>query len=258
MRNWPLPTCPHISYCDKIISVWGKSPSEMNIPEITQLLTREYGDRRWHPGRDPLSELIATILSQNTSDVNSGRAFASLVDTFGNCEAVSRADVTEIAAAIKSGGLSRIKAARIKEILRLIWEERGSLDLSFLDRQPINEARAWLRKLPGVGPKTAGCVLLFSLGKPVLPVDTHVYKVARRLGLITNSVSIEQAHDVLQAMVAPDDIYLFHMNLVEHGRRVCRAQRPRCSECVLREGCPRSEEYYSGKRTIRRAGRGST
>ncbi|HAZ31450.1 MAG TPA: Fe-S cluster assembly protein HesB [Dehalococcoidia bacterium] len=210
----------------------------MNIPEINQLLAGEYGDRRWRRHHDPLSELIATILSQNTSDVNSGRAFASLVDTFGNCEEVARADVAEIAAAIRSGGLSQIKAARIKEILRLIWEERGSLDLTFLDGVPISEARAWLRELPGVGPKTAGCVLLFSLGKPVLPVDTHVYRVARRLGLIANSVSMEQAHELLEAMVPPDDIYLFHMNLVEHGRRVCRSQRPRCAECVLRQICP--------------------
>ena len=210
----------------------------MTISEINELLAREYGDHRWRRHRDPLSELIATILSQNTSDVNSGRAFASLVDTFGRWEEVVRADVAEIAAAIRSGGLSQIKAARIKEILRLIWEERGLLDLTFLDSQPISEARAWLRKLPGVGPKTAGCVLLFSLGKPVLPVDTHVYRVARRLGLIANSVSMEQAHELLEAMVPPDDIYLFHMNLVEHGRRVCRSGRPRCAECVLREVCP--------------------
>lgn len=147
--------------------------------------------------------------------------------------------MAEIAAVIRSSGLSRIKAASIKEILRLIREERGSLDLTFLDRQPISETKAWLRKLPGVGPKTAGCVLLFSFGKPVLPVDTHVYRVARRLGLIANSLSMEQAHELLEAMVLPDDIYLFHMNLVEHGRRVCRSQRPRCAECVLREGCPR-------------------
>ena len=131
----------------------------MNIPEINQTLAKEYGDRRWHRHRDPLSELIATILSQNTSDANSGRAFASLVDTFGSWEDVVRADVAEIAVAIRSGGLSRIKAARLKEILQLIWEERGSLDLTFLDSQPISEARAWLHKLPGVGPKTVGCVL---------------------------------------------------------------------------------------------------
>jgi len=210
----------------------------MTVPEINQLLAKEYGDRQQRRHRDPLSELIATILSQNTSDVNSGRAFVSLVDTFGNWEEVARANVVEIAAAIRSGGLSWIKAARIKEILRLIQEERGLLDLTFLDSQPISEARAWLRKLPGVGPKTAGCVLLFSLGKPVLPVDTHVYRVAKRLGLIADSVSIEQAHELLEAMILPDDIYLFHMNLVEHGRGVCRSQRPKCAECVLREGCP--------------------
>lgn len=214
----------------------------MAIPKINQLLAMEYGDHQRHCRRDPLSELIATILSQNTSDTSSGRAFASLVDTFGNWEEVGRADVTEIAAAIRSGGLSQIKAARIKEVLRLIGEERGLLDLTFLDSLPISEARAWLRKLPGIGPKTAGCVLLFSLGKPVFPVDTHVYRVTRRLGLIAKSVSIEQAHEFLEAMVPPDDRYLFHMNLVEHGRRVCRPKQPRCAECVLREGCPSPQE----------------
>ncbi len=209
----------------------------MNASEVNRLLIEAYGDRPWHPHHDPLSELIAVILSQNTSDTNSGRAFDSLLTHFGDWEAVSQADAEQVEQAIHGGGLSRVKAARILDILQRIREERGSLDLEFLDRMPLSEAKFWLRSLPGVGPKTVGCVLLFSLGKPVLPVDTHVYRVARRVGLIANKVSVEQAHDLLEAMIPAADIYPFHMNMVTHGRRVCKAQRPLCSDCVLRGGC---------------------
>lgn len=196
-----------------------------------------YGDRPWQPHHDPLSELVATILSQNTSDVNSHRAYDLLLGAFGDWETVAAADVADIERAIRSGGLSRVKATRIKDILQKILEERGSLNLAFLDQLPIDEAKVWLRKLPGVGPKTVGCVLLFSLGKPVLPVDTHVYRVSRRLGLIPVKISVEQAHQVLEAMVPPADVYQFHMNMVQHGRQVCKSQRPKCSICVLRGVC---------------------
>ena len=210
----------------------------MNASEVNHPLARQYGNRHWNCRDDPLSELIATILSQNTSDVNSSRAFASLVNTFGRWKAVAEADVGEIERAIRSGGLSQIKAARIKDILQMILAEHGSLDLNFLESLPVEEAKSWLRRLPGVGPKTAGCVLLFSLGKPVLPVDTHVYRVAGRLGLIANGVSAEQAHELLGGMILPEDVYQFHINMVEHGRRICKSQRPKCAECVLRELCP--------------------
>ena len=209
----------------------------MNASEVSRLLIGAYGDRPWHPHHDPLSELIAVILSQNTSDTNSQRAFDSLLTHFGDWEAVSRADTVQIEQAIHGGGLSHIKAARIRDILQRIRDERDSLDLDFLDQMPLAEAKSWLRSLPGVGPKTVGCVLLFSLGKPVMPVDTHVYRVARRVGLIANKVSVEQAHDLLEEMIPAEDIYPFHMNMVVHGRRVCRAQRPLCPECVLRGGC---------------------
>jgi len=209
----------------------------VNASEVNRLLAGEYGDRPWRQHHDPLSELVATILSQNTSDVNSGRAFGSLLSAFGNWERVANADIEDIERAIRSGGLARIKAVRIKVILGKILEERGSLDLAFLDSLPIEDAKSWLRRLPGVGPKTAGCVLLFSLGKPALPVDTHVYRVAMRAGLIPDKVSVEQAHQLLENMVVPEDIYQFHMNMVEHGRKVCKSQRPKCSICVLRGVC---------------------
>ncbi len=211
------------------------------VPGVEQLrrrLRQEYGPRRWQPGRDPLSELVAVVLSQNTSDANSHRAYASLVDRFGDWEAVAAAEAGEIARAIRAGGLAGIKAPRIKAILEEIRARRGSLDLGFLAGMGLDGARAWLRGLPGVGPKTAGCVLLFSLGMPAMPVDTHVYRVARRLGLVDSRASVEKAHEILEAMVPPADVYELHMLLVEHGRRTCKARRPRCSDCALRDLCP--------------------
>ena len=209
----------------------------MTIDEIIHLLGQEYGLPQWRQRRDPLSELIGAILSQNTSDVNSHRAFNSLISTFGSWERVAQASIGEVAEAIACGGLSRIKAPRIKAILEGIPNDNGSLDLGFLGELPIPEARAWLQALPGVGPKTASCVLLFSLGRPVLPVDTHVYRVSRRLGLIDSGVSPARAHQLLEELVPAEAIYQFHLNMLAHGRGVCRAQRPRCPECVLQEGC---------------------
>ncbi len=212
----------------------------MTTAQVLRLLRKEYGARKWQPEQDPLSSLIATVLSQNTSDVNSHRAFAALVNRFGSWESVATANVKELAQTIRAGGLADIKARRIKSILHEIQEERGRLDLSFLDNVGLAEAKAWLRGLPGVGPKTAGCVLLFSLGRPAMPVDTHVYRVAKRLGLIDARASVEKAHEILESLVQPKDVYEFHILMVEHGRRACKAQRPRCTVCVLRGLCPSS------------------
>jgi endonuclease-3 len=210
----------------------------MTIDEIIHLLGQEYGLPQWRARTDPLSELLGAILSQNTSDVNSRRAFESLVSTFSTWERVTEASVDEIAEAIECGGLSRIKAPRIKAILEGILQDHGSLDLGFLGELPLPEAKAWLQALPGVGPKTAGCVLLFSLGRSVLPVDTHVYRVSQRLGLIDSRVSPEQAHQLLEELVPSQAFYQFHLNILAHGRGVCRAQHPLCHDCVLKEGCP--------------------
>jgi len=210
----------------------------MNIDQIVRLLGQKYGIPQWRPHADPLSELIQAILSQNTSDVNSSRAFQSLMATFSTWEMVAKASVDDIAEAIKSGGLNRIKAERIKSILEGILESRSSLDLEFLTELSIPEAKAWLKGLHGVGPKTAGCVLLFALGRPVLPVDTHVYRVSRRLGLINSKASPERAHELLEEIVPPQAIYQFHINILAHGRSICRARRPLCHDCALGEGCP--------------------
>ena len=210
----------------------------MRIGEILGLLQREYGPIDWQIDRDPVSTLMATVLSQNTSDANSKRAFHSLIAAFGSWEAVAEASVDEIAQSIKLGGLAEVKAKRIKLILQEIRELQSCLDLSFLRGLPLPEAKSWLRQLPGVGPKTAGCVLLFSLGRPALPVDTHVFRVAKRLGLINSKVSPEQAHELLESVVPPENIYAFHVHMVEHGRRICKAQRPRCHLCALQGLCP--------------------
>ncbi|MCX5999755.1 MAG: endonuclease III [Chloroflexi bacterium] len=219
--------------------VTSASQSE-RIDSIVATLHDEYGPRQLRPDHDPVSTLVATVLSQNTSDANSQRAFTSLVGSFRGWEAVAEADVGDIASVIRSGGLAETKARRIKLILQEIRSRRGTLDIGFLGELPLSEARSWLMRLPGVGPKTASCVLLFSLGRPALPVDTHVFRVARRLGLIDSGVSVGRAHDILERIVRQDDVYPFHMSLVEHGRRVCKAQRPRCHFCVLEGYCPSS------------------
>jgi endonuclease-3 len=211
--------------------------------EIITRLSELYGEPVWRPHGDPISELVLTILSQNTSDANSGRAFMRLRQCFPAWEAVLAAPTDEIESAIAVGGLARIKAPRIKAALEAVQEKRGGFDLEFLRDLPLHEAKAWLRELNGVGPKTAACVLMFALGRPALPVDTHVHRVAQRLGYVPATASPEKAHDILEGMLAPDDIYPFHIMLIKHGRRLCRAQRPLCEQCPLLEGCPAGKVF---------------
>jgi len=212
----------------------------MAIKEVIELLEQEYGPGKWQPDRNPIDVLIGTILSQNTSDANSGRAFASLKASFDSWKAVASAPAEHTAQVIKSGGLSQIKAARIKQVLEQIEKEQGRISLDSLKTMNMAEAEDYLMRLPGVGHKTASCVLLFSLGKPSLPVDTHVFRVAKRLGLIDSRVSIEKAHSLLQEQIPPSKVYQFHIHMIEHGRRICHARQPRCDRCILRGVCPGS------------------
>jgi endonuclease-3 len=214
--------------------------STPSIREIVISLGVCYGRPDFRPNHDPLAELVQTILSQNTSDANSRPAFKELMRTFDSWEKIINAGVNEVAEAIKGGGLGMIKAQRIQKALREIKEKRGKLDLTFLDDLPVPEAREWLKELPGVGNKTANCVLLFALGKPALPVDTHVYRVSKRLGLVREKASLDEAHETLEALVPAEDMYYFHVLMIEHGRRTCIAQRPRCPQCILRAMCPRT------------------
>ena len=220
--------------------------NKVGVEQILDLLVNEYGSQDWQPNHSPLHVLIQTILSQHTSDINSKRAFESLLASFQNWEAVAVAEIDEIAAYIRTGGLGEIKAKRIKQSLREIQQKRGRLELGFLNEFPLTEARDWLKQLPGVGTKTANCVLLFSLGKPALPVDTHIFRVSKRLELVGSKASFEQAHSLLESLVPPGEIYQFHVLLIEHGRKICKAQHPRCPGCVLRGLCP-SYEKFTGK-----------
>jgi len=212
--------------------------SKVSIERVLGLLLREYGSRNWQPADSPLSVLIRTILSQNTSDTNSERAFQSLLAAFPSWEDVAAAEVDEVAASIRSGGLENIKAQRIKQALNEIQRQRGGLELNFLNELSLAEGRDWLKQLPGVGTKTANCVFLFSLGRPALPVDTHVFRVAKRLGLVDANASVEQTHRLLESLVPPGNVYQFHVLMIEHGRKICKAQRPRCPQCVLQRLCP--------------------
>lgn len=208
------------------------------IQDIIRALEGVYGPREFTSRGRPVDVLIETVLSQNTSDINSHRAFESLLSRFGTLENVAEARVEDIEQAIASAGLSRIKSVRIKQILNRLVVENGSLDLSFLNGKGVDAAREYLVSFQGVGLKTASCVLLFSLGMPAMPVDTHVHRVAQKLGLVGPRSTAETAHSELEAMVGPGDRYRFHLLLIEHGRRICRARSPRCVVCVLNSVCP--------------------
>ena len=215
----------------------------VSISDAIRLLTDEHGPFANEPRLDPAHELTFTILSQHTSDRNSERAFRSLMERFGTLESVAAADVDDIEAAISGGGLAKVKAPRIKTVLNRILElNDGSLDLTFLAEMPMDEARAWLRQLPGIGPKSAGIILSFSLGMPAMAVDTHIFRVSQRLGFIGPKVNAEKAHEVLEAAMPPEDVYPFHAALITHGRQVCKAQRPLCGACVVSYGCPSRDE----------------
>ncbi len=213
--------------------------SAARIARAVELMAREYGPFPEERRLPPTEEMVFTILSQHTSDINSGRAFARLMERFGSLEAVARGDIADIEEAIAPGGLAKVKAPRIKEVLGKVLElNGGSLDLSFLREMPLAEAKAWLRQLPGIGPKSAGIVLNFSLGMPAMAIDTHIYRVCQRLRAIDAKTNADKAHDVMEAKVPPEEVFNFHVAFITHGRRVCRAQRPLCAECVVGEMCP--------------------
>lgn len=205
---------------------------------------------------DAVSELVSTILSQNTNDRLRDLAYDRLRQRFPTWEKVRDAPLKEIVAAVRPAGLAQQKGPRIKRALEHITREQGKLRLAFLRHFSVDEARAWLTSISGVGPKTAAIVLLFALGKPAFPVDTHIHRVAKRLGLIGPGVTREKAHQILEELVPPDRYYSFHLLLIEHGRRVCRAPRPRCPECVLKDLCPYyATVFLSSPKDVRQAAR---
>src|SRR5512145_3518942 len=229
------------SRCEEVMSDQTTPVDRHKMHRIFERLIDVYGPRVLRPCRDPLDELVLTILSQNTSDRNSGRAYHMLRAKYPTWEAVMDAPLPELYEVIKIAGLGNIKAPRIQETLRAILARRGELRLDFLRDLELEAGKRWLTSLDGIGPKTAACVLLFALGKPALPVDTHVYRVAHRLGLIGPKVSVEKAHVLLEAALPAEAIYQFHVDMIQHGRRICLAQRPRCEICPISELC----DYYA-------------
>ena len=223
-----------------------KPPLFAKVKKVSTKLEKLYGKKRWQVHSDPLSELIATILSQNTSDLNSHRAYLSLRSGFKTWDQTRKAKTSEIASAIRLGGLANIKAKRIKVILQQIFEENGESNLNFLKRWSTEKIREYLGRFKGVGEKTIACVLLFSLKRPALPVDTHVLRVSKRLGLVPQKVNSQKAELILEELVPAGWVYQFHLNLIEHGRKICKAANPLCRECVLLEICG-----YGGKRLKR-------
>jgi endonuclease-3 len=200
-------------------------------------LREMYGVPGWTPRRDPTEELVVTILAQHTSDLNAERAFAELRRRFRSWLDVESAPLPAVEAAIASGGLARQKAPRIQAALRAIRAERGDHALEFLSTMSPLAARDWLTRIPGIGKKTASVVLLFSFGMPLMPVDTHVHRVSRRIGLVPPRATPDEAHERLMRDVPPASVYEAHVNLITHGRRTCHARNPACFRCAVRERC---------------------
>src|SRR6266487_4477602 len=209
--------------------------------EVTRRLTEFYGVAEWSK-KDPMSMLVDIILSHRTRDEQTAAAYDNLLKRFGSWEAVRDAPTEEVEKTIANVNWPEVKAPRLQALMRRITEERGELNLDFLRDLPVEEGAAWLNRLEGVGPKTTACVLLFSCQKPILPVDTHVWRVSIRLGLIGKKVTADAAHDLLQALLPNDAriIYNFHKALLRHGQRICVFERPRCNQCVLTDLC----DYY--------------
>ncbi|MFN2109366.1 MAG: endonuclease III domain-containing protein [Anaerolineae bacterium] len=216
------------------------------IMEIHRKLRDLYGDPPHRPDGEPVAALVNTILSQNTNDRNRDIAFAALREQFPTWEAVRDAPTDAVIDAIRPAGLAPTKGPNIQVALQRITEERGELSLDFLETLPLEEARQWLMNLNGVGPKTAAIVLLFALGRPAFPVDTHVHRVTRRLGLIPQNTSREKAHTLLEALVPPELYWTLHLNLITHGRQICHARQPDCAECPLQAQCAYYQESQEG------------
>jgi endonuclease-3 len=235
-----------------------RRPTRRRVAAIRDRLREVYGVPLMAPHEQPLDELILTVLSQSTNDRNRDVAYERLRERFPSWEAVLNAPVEEVEEAIRPGGISKVKSERIQQILRAIDEDERShapsggrgrgggrreagaeaLDLSWLRAAPVPEAQAYLTSLPGVGRKTAACVLLFAYGLHDVPVDTHVSRVGMRLHLLRPGAPFEELHDQMLALTAPGEELELHVNLLRHGRRTCHARRPDCPGCALRRMCP--------------------
>lgn len=204
---------------------------------VADLLRENYGYPDWRPHLPPVDELVSTILSQSTTDGNRDRGFYALKARYADWEAVRDADLAELEDVIRPAGLAGQKAPRIQNALRYVSETVGSLTLDFLADMPIEEAKAWLTTIDGIGPKTAAIILLFCFNRPAFPVDTHVHRVTQRLGIVGAKMNADKAHILIEALAEPEDYYADHLNFIRHGREICQARSPKCGVCFLREQC---------------------
>lgn len=218
----------------------------MNSKEKANLLHQRlidlYGYPEWRTPLPAIHELVCTILSQNTNDINRDRAFNQLLARYDSWEDVRLADEADIIDAVRVAGLANQKGARIKKILNQIYEERGDLDLSFLKEMDREDARSWLVKFKGVGPKTAAIVLQFSLDIPAFPVDTHVNRITGRLGIRPAKMSVEKAHSYMESLLPPETYFPAHLNIIRFGREICHARKPSCEKCPFTDVCDDFQE----------------
>lgn len=207
--------------------------------KIAPLLEEKYGRKHWkrHDGMD---ELISCILSQSTTDANRDRGFEALKAQYPTWEQVHHAPEDELVETIRPAGLANSKAPYIQGSLEGIFEERGEYNIDFIEDMSVEEAKDWLQKLPGVGPKTAAIVLCFGYNRPAFPVDTHVHRVGKRIGLLPPKISANKAHEHMEQIVPPEEYYAFHLQLIYHGRAICKARSPKCEECPIQQYC----DYY--------------
>ena len=209
---------------------------------IHKKLLEAFGEPIWRTPLPAIDELVSTILSQNTNDINRDRGFNALRAKFPSWEEVRDAKAEDVINAIRPAGLANQKGPRIQQVLRAITEERGLLNLDFLAGLPVEEARAWLTKFNGVGPKTAAIVLCFSLNMPAFPVDTHIYRISGRTGLRPEKMTVEQAHPYLESLFPPETYYAAHLNLISLGREICSARKPNCPKCPIIKLCDYKEK----------------
>lgn len=205
--------------------------------QVQDRLRHRFGTPTWHVKLPAVDELVCTILSQNTNDINRDKAFQALKERYPNWEAVRDADPAELQSVIRIAGLANQKGPNIQAALRDITEERGEIDLDWLKEKDPEEARKWLVKLRGVGPKTAAIVMVFALGMPAFPVDTHIYRVTGRIGLRPRDLDISKTHAYMEQIADPDDFGSLHLNLINLGREICQARKPKCPICPIIDLC---------------------
>jgi endonuclease III len=215
--------------------------AQAKYPPIAQALATTYGRKVWRGHLDGMDELISCVLSQNTNDANRDRGFSALKKRFPTWEAAHHAAEDEIIDTIRPAGLANQKGPRIQKILGRIFDEQGAYNIDFLRELAIDDAKKWLVDLPGVGPKTAAIVLCFAYNLPAFPVDTHVHRVGKRIGFLPQKISADKAHPMMEAIVPPKDYYSFHLQMIYHGRALCKARNPLCEQCPIQAHC----DYYA-------------